>query len=108
MKQIHLHKEAGIRIHDDATEETVYLDTLEQAGQDAQITLNWPDPFIIRIFPLEDGRIAIVRETAAGLSQEAASPAMVALANTFAEKAEQMVQQQQARLEASATDEGAT
>lgn len=105
MKQVHLHKDAGIRIHDDATDETVYLDTLEQAAQDGEIAFNWPDAHIIRIFPLDDGRIASVRETAAGLSQEAASPAIESLANTFAAKAEQMVQQKQARLAAeSATD----
>jgi flagellar biosynthesis chaperone FliJ len=103
MKQIHLHREAGIRIHEDVTNENVYIDTLEQAAEDAEVTLNWLDPEIVRVFPLEDGRIAIVRETSAGLRQEAASPVIQAWMEQVAAQADVLMQKQQERktLEAS-------
>ncbi|MCI0554394.1 MAG: hypothetical protein L0287_25895 [Anaerolineae bacterium] len=106
MKQIYLHKEAGVRIHDDVTNETVYLDTLEQAAQDAEVAWNWPDPEIVRIFPLEDGRIAVVRETTAGLRQEAASPVIQAWLEQVATQADVLVQKQAERqvIQASAAD----
>lgn len=97
MKQIYLHRDAGIRIHENALDETVYLDTLEQAAEDTQLALNWPHPEIVRIFPLEDGRIAVVRETPAGLRQEAASPVIKAWLEQVATQADLLVQKQQER-----------
>jgi hypothetical protein len=93
VKQLQLHRDSGIHIYDDAARAGVYREALEQAGQDTGLVIKWPMPDIVRIFPLEDGRIAIIRRTAAGLSQEAASEPISELYNTLAARVDVMVQQ---------------
>lgn len=97
MKHISLHRDLGICINEDITDETVYLDTLEQAAIDAEIVLAWLEPDIVRIFPLQDGRIAVVRESATGLRQEAASSTIQDWFETIAAVADVLVTQQAAR-----------
>jgi hypothetical protein len=92
MMQIYLHREAGLRLQKSDSSETLYLDSLFQAVEDAEISLGWPEPNVLRIFPLEDGRIVAVRETPYGLSQEAASPAIQAFHEALNEQAELLIQ----------------
>ena len=74
MKQIQFHKEAGIRIQDAQSKAVEYLQDKSQSMADAELNeADMPADDIVRIFELKDGRTAVVRETEAGLVQEAAT-----------------------------------
>lgn len=105
MARMQMHKIAGVNLYDEASEEMMYQDSFEMAIDDAAIpAIAWPEPSIVRVFELTDGRLAIVRETAAGLSQEAAPEDMQQLFDQIRTKADLLVQKQQARLDAEQDD----
>jgi hypothetical protein len=97
MKTMQIHRSEGLRIQDGINNETAYLNPLARAAEDAKISLSWPEPSLLRIFPLADGRIAAVRETPYGLSQEAVSPSIEAWYQAIAEKTEVLIQKEAER-----------
>ena len=95
---IQIHKESGLGIRDSQSNEILYQDSFENAVLDAELaSLSWPDENILRIFSLDDGRIAVVRETEAGLRQEEASTDLQAFLSQFASKTELLIEAKASR-----------
>lgn len=102
--KIQVHKESGLSIRDGQSNELLYQDSFENAGLDADLEqLSWPDQNIIRIFSLRDGRIAVVRETAEDLQQQAADGASEALLLGFGQQLANLQANQAERLAAQET-----
>lgn len=99
MARIQIHKDSGVNAYDESTGEMLYQDSFEMAVADAEMpAMNWPDPSIVRVFELTDGRLAIVRDTPSGLNQEAAPKHIQQLFAQMKSKADLMNQNLQARI----------
>ena len=102
---IQVHKESGLSVRDSQSNALLYQDSFENAVLDADLEqTSWPDQSIVRVFSLADGRVAIVRETEAGLRQEEASAAQEAFLNQFANKSSLLIEAKASR-EASESSE---
>jgi hypothetical protein len=71
--RMQIHQDSGLDMIETESKAILYQDRLENALADAGISdFVWPDPQILRVFQLKDGRLAMSRETEYGLEQSAA------------------------------------
>ena len=96
--RMQIHQDGGLDIIEAESKEIFYQDSLENALADAGISdFIWPDPQIVRVFQLKDGRLAMSRETEYGLEQSAAPLMFAELFSQFETKLEAMQNAQTTR-----------